>query len=116
MSKPAETLGSTLRAVREFRNKSLKSVAEPADISPAYLLKLEKDDVASPSPHVLHRLAGVLGVEYLELMRLAGFVVPESSGRDLGALAQALSSDDLTDEEARALAAYLKIFRSGGIR
>jgi len=45
----------------------------------------------------------VLGVDYLELMRLAGYVVPESSGATSGMLAQALSSQDLTQDEARAL-------------
>lgn len=107
-------LGQTLKSVRDLQGKSLKVVADGAKISPAYLQKLERGDVAAPSPHVLHRLAGELGVEYLELMRLAGYVVPESAGGS-GALAQAFSSQDLTEDEARALAAYLKMYRSGGI-
>jgi hypothetical protein len=32
-----------------------------------------------------------------------------------GALAQALSAQDLTEEEARALATFLKMYRSGQI-
>lgn len=103
-------LGETLRAVRELAGKSLKAVADPAEISPAYLLKLEKGQVTAPSPHVLHRLAEQLGVEYLDLMRLAGYVVPETSG--VGVISQALSSQGLTEEEERAVAAYLKIYRS----
>jgi transcriptional regulator with XRE-family HTH domain len=106
----AKRLGETLRTVRELAGKSLKAVAEPADISPAYLQKLEKGLVTTPSPHVLHRLADQLGVEYLDLMRLAGYVVPETSG--VGVISQALSSQGLTEEEERAVAAYLQIFRS----
>jgi transcriptional regulator with XRE-family HTH domain len=108
-------LGQTLKSVRELHGTSLKTVAEGAEISPAYLQKLEKGAVTAPSPHVLHRLAGALGVEYLELMRLAGYVVSEKTGSSSGALAQALSAQDLTDDEARALATFLKMYRTGQI-
>ena len=111
--KANKQLGTTLRAVRNLHSKSLKAVAEPAGISIAYLVKLEKGEVAAPSPHVLHRLAETLGVEYIELMRLAGYVVPESKGPRSNAMAQALSSKDLTEEEARAVAAFLELLRSG---
>ena len=47
-------------------------------------------------------------------MRLAGYVVPDSKPQQAGALAQALSSQNLTDDEARAVAAYLKMYRSTG--
>jgi HTH-type transcriptional regulator, competence development regulator len=109
----AKELGTTLKAVRDMLGKSLKAIAEPSGISAAYLMKLEKGDVTAPSPHILHRLAEALGVEYVELMRLAGYVVPESEGPRSNALAQALSSQDLTEEEARAVAAFLELLRSG---
>ena len=109
----ARELGPTLRTVRNTLGRSLKAVADPADISIAYLVKLEKGEVASPSPHVLHRLGETLGVPYLELMRLAGYVVPEQGEQRIGALAQALSSQDLTEEEARAVAAFLELYRTG---
>ncbi len=108
-------LGQTLKSVRELQGKSLKAIASDADISPAYLQKLERELVGAPSPHLLLRIAGALGVEYLELMRLAGYLVPERSGTGSGALAQALSAQDMTEGEARALAAFLKMYRSGGI-
>jgi HTH-type transcriptional regulator, competence development regulator len=109
----AQRLGHTLRSVRELKGKSLKAVAEPAEISPAYLLKLEKGEVTSPSPHVLHRLADQLQLPYLDLMRLAGYVVPDAKGASNSALAHALSSEGLTHDEARAVAAFLKVYRSG---
>ena len=109
----AKELGTTLKAVRDMLAKSLKAIAEPAGISAAYLVKLEKGEVTAPSPHILHRLAKALGVEYVELMRLAGYVVPELEGPRSNALAQALSSQDLTEEEARAVAAFLELLRSG---
>lgn len=106
---PAD-LATTLRQLRDLAGKSLKAVAEPAGISPAYLVKLERGDVKSPSPHVLHRLAQTLGADYLELMRRAGYVVPDDT-RTGGTLAHALSSDGLTDEEAAAVSAYLTVLR-----
>ncbi len=111
---PGTELGRTLRSARDISGKSLKAIAEPAGISPAYLMKLERGEVVSPSPHVLHRLARELGVAYTDLMRLAGYIVPEAESRRSGVLAQALSSQDLTEDEARAVAAFLKAYRSGG--
>jgi transcriptional regulator with XRE-family HTH domain len=106
-------LGRTLRSTREIAGKSLKAIAEPAGISPAYLMKLERGEVSSPSPHVLHRLARELGVAYIDLMRLAGYIVPEADNRQSNVLAQALSAQDLTEDEAHAVAAFLKAYRSG---
>lgn len=112
----AARLGNTLRVARELKGKSLKAVAEPADISTAYLLKLEKGQVESPSPHILHRLAGELGIDYLDLMRKAGYMVPDESATSGGRLAHALSGEELTEDEERAVAAFLKMYRSGQVR
>ena len=103
-------LGVTLRQLREFAGKSLKAVAEPSRISTAYLQKLERGEVLSPSPNILYRLAETLGADYLELMRRAGYVVPGESASG-NTLAHALSSDNLTDEEAEALTTYLQVMR-----
>jgi len=110
---PGAELGRTLRSAREISGKSLKGIAEPAGISPAYLMKLERGEVTSPSPHILHRLARELGVGYVDLMRLAGYIVPETDSRRSGVLAQALDSNGITEDEARAVAAFLKAYRSG---
>ncbi len=111
-----EKLGDRLRQVRKMRGWTLREAAEKAGISPAYLQKLEQDRVRSPSPNVLYGLAEQLKVPYSELMKLAGYVVPrDGRGRKpMGdsVLAHALSSEDLTDEEAEELAKYLSWFRS----
>jgi transcriptional regulator with XRE-family HTH domain len=112
----AEQLGNTLRTARELKSKSLKAVADPADISTAYLLKLEKGQVESPSPHILHRLAAELGIDYLDLMRKAGYIVSNDKARSAGRLAHALSGEPLTEDEERALATYLKMYRNGQVR
>ena len=70
-------LGKELKAAREQKGSSLEKVAGPAKISAAYLHKLEQGVVNSPSPRVLARLAVALGIGYLRLMELAGYLDEE---------------------------------------
>lgn len=99
-----------------MRGLSLKAVADPARISAAYLQKLERGDVGEPSPHILYRVADVLGLSYVRLMRLAGYIVPTGSRKGdeskAGTIGFALSSEAVTEEEAQALAEYLAFLRS----
>jgi GTP cyclohydrolase I len=71
------SLGTHLRDARKLGRRSLKSVADGAGISIAYLQKLERDEVKTPSPHVLRALARTLESSYAELMELAGYAVTE---------------------------------------
>lgn len=111
-----DQLGKELQGVREVKGLSLKAVAEPADISPAYLQKLERGEVKNPSPHVLHGLSNALGIDYVDLMKLAGYVVPDNGAQSEreyrgSVLAQALSSEGLTNEEERQVADFLAYLR-----
>jgi transcriptional regulator with XRE-family HTH domain len=113
----AKELGERLRQVRTMRGWSLREAAQKVDISPAYLQKLESAQVQKPSPHVLYALAQQLRMPYSSLMELAGYVVPSDSKEraalpNINPLAYALSSEDLTDAEAEALAQYLAWYRS----
>jgi transcriptional regulator with XRE-family HTH domain len=110
---PGTELGSQLQRVRKLRNLSLKAAAEPAGISPAYLQKLERGLVKSPSPKVLHGLSESLNIPYSTLMKLAGYIVPDGD-KDRGSsnvLALALSSEELTDDEVEVLSRYLTFYR-----
>jgi transcriptional regulator with XRE-family HTH domain len=113
----AKKLGEELKAIRLVRKLSLAAVAEPAKISTAYLQKLENGLVKNPSPRVLMRLAQVLDCEYDRFMELAGYVTagkPKIPGKT-SFLEAALRNEDLTDEEQRAVLAfisYLKGLRS----
>lgn len=109
----AVELGQRLREVRELRDRSLADVAAEAEISPAYLQKLEAGGVKQPSPNVLFKLARALDLQYDELMRLAGYVAPARgrARRRRNELTYALSSEPLTDDEAQELARYLDWYR-----
>jgi transcriptional regulator with XRE-family HTH domain len=75
-----DELAQRLREARSGGALSLEAASSAATISPAYLHKLERGRVKTPSPHVLRRLAQVLGVQYLTLMELAGYLDREAGG------------------------------------
>lgn len=110
------TLGGELAQLRTLRQQTLRTVAEAAGISGAYLLKLERDDVQAPSPHVLRRLSEHFGISYLALMQLAGYEVTDEDRHvsKPGVLADALLAEPLTPNEERAVAAFLATLRSQG--
>jgi HTH-type transcriptional regulator, competence development regulator len=106
-------LGDALARARAMKRKSLRTIAEPAAISPTYLQKLERGDVRDPSPNVLYRLSQELDLPYDELMRLAGYVVPAldlAHGRRR--VRHALVAEPLTPDEEAALTSYLGYLRS----
>lgn len=106
------TLGWRLRRARGER--SLHAVAIPAEITPAYLQKLERNNVKKPSPNVLHALSEELDLPYDELMESAGYVVPSGDAgrvKENNVLTYALSSEKLTEEEAAHLLEYLDWYR-----
>lgn len=111
-------LGTELRQLRELRGASLRDAAEAADISPAYLLKLERGGVQAPSPHVLRRIAEYFEVSYLAMMQQFGYETSDtrSSPRRPGLLASALAAESLTEAEQKAVAAFLSALRAQGGR
>jgi transcriptional regulator with XRE-family HTH domain len=109
-------LAETLQRVRALKDMSLKTVADKAGVSAAYLQKLENAEVQSPSPHRLLSVATALGVPYADLMRLAGYLVEDKTGRapsgGASTLAHAMNAGTLTDDEINALAEYLQFLRT----
>jgi HTH-type transcriptional regulator, competence development regulator len=119
----AKSLGNEIHRVRQLRGLSLNAAAKPAGVSAAYLQKLERDQVDSPSPHRLNRLAEVLGVDYSDLFSLAGYPLPNTPDRPLpgsnetvtagtSALRRMLASEDeVNDDELEELVRYLNFMR-----
>lgn len=113
-----DTLGNELGNVRESRGQSLRAVSRAAEMSPTYLQRLERDEIRTPSPKKLLALSRALNIPYDRLMLLAGYAEPEGAGRATeqapthGPIARALLAEDLTEDEADALAEYLAFRRS----
>lgn len=108
------TLGIVLRQARKIRKLSAVVVARAADISAAYLSKLENDAVKKPSPQVLHQLSEALAMPYAELMRLSGYPLPGETPApaDGSAAIGAALFANVTDEERDELLEYLAWYRA----
>lgn len=104
-----QTLGRELAHARAARSQSLKTVASGAGISAAYLQKLERGRVESPSPRILQALARHLDLPYERLMQLAGYAEPKIEAPRGGLLGHALKSADLSHGEERAVAAFVEL-------
>lgn len=75
--RPTAEMGERIRSAREAAGLSTQTAAEAAGISTGYLFKIESGVVGTPSPRVLHRVGDAVGVGYWDLMKLAGYVVPD---------------------------------------
>ena len=77
------SLGEYLRMVRNQHRLSLRDVQRVArrnelgaSLSSGYLSVLERDGIKEPSPKVLYALAAVYEVDYIDLMKRAGYIPP----------------------------------------
>jgi len=73
------TFGQYVRDVREHRRRedrsfSVRQVAQRIGVEPAYLSKIERDQVSPPSEETIRRLAAELGEDADLLLAMAGKV------------------------------------------
>jgi transcriptional regulator with XRE-family HTH domain len=108
----ALSLGAVLKQSRAIRGLSAVEAARAADISPAYLSKLENDAVKRPSPNVLHRLSQALAVPYADLMSLSGYRVPGAPNQTATASIGAALFADISEDERDELVEYLAWYRT----
>ena len=79
------SLSAYLRQIRTERQLSLRDVQQlakdkslGAELSSGYLSMLERNEVKEPSPRILHTLASIYEVDYIDLMRRAGYIPAET--------------------------------------
>lgn len=112
MSARSELLGRLLAERRSALGYSLRQAVTRCEkpISVAYLQRLEKGEIKSPSPFVLHELAHALTIPYPTLMEAAGYVLPcgNDAPRPSELVKHMLDAEDLTEAEQVQIAAYLK--------
>lgn len=113
---PGKNIGLYLKTIREGKKMSLRAVEEATnrDVSNAYLSQLENGKIAKPSPHILHALAKVYGVEYTKLMERAGYISPsnEKNQNKKHGRAATFAIENLTQEEENELLEYLAFIRN----
>ncbi len=75
------SLGSYLKRVREETGLSLRKVESHskekrlgAELSSGYLSMLEQEKVKEPSPRILYALSKIYEIDYISLMKEAGYM------------------------------------------
>src|SRR5258707_11110485 len=110
------TLGQYLASIRADRKMTLREVEEATNkvVSNAYLSQIENDKIQQPSPNVLHALSEIYGVDYGQLMEMAGHITPSKprgSSQRHGRV-PTFANHNLTPDEEAALIDYLKFLRT----
>jgi len=67
-------LGTYLIRIRIDRGMTISELSRRSGISHPYLSQLENGRIATPSPHVLRKIADALQVPYLDLLVEAGYL------------------------------------------
>ena len=110
------SLGEELRRIRDLLGLSLRQVEKITGISNAYLSQLETGKIEKPAPSYLYKLSEAYNVPYELLMEKAGYIVRkgETEKKEHRSLAGAALAtvENITPEEAEALAEYLTFLRS----
>lgn len=100
------SLGDRLRSGRKAKGWTLRETEEATRISNGYLSLIETGKVRAPAPRYLKTLADALGIDFTELMALAG--------HPSGPLAVSLVDESVSSgSHARATTGSAGIARSG---
>jgi transcriptional regulator with XRE-family HTH domain/Zn-dependent peptidase ImmA (M78 family) len=105
-------LGQRLRTKRTALGLSLREVERRSGVNSGYLSQLERNEITSPGPSLLLKIADVYDEPISVLMRWAGYVEDGLSPNAQRALS--MLGNDFTDEELSALRAVLEAIRQSG--
>jgi transcriptional regulator with XRE-family HTH domain len=86
-------IGDFIRAQRELTKRSMRQVAQAAEISNAYLSQIERG-IYKPSADVLRSIADALDISRDTLMRQAGLLDPESQTGSTPDVEEAIRLDE----------------------
>lgn len=108
----SKELGDKLRQYRNLKGLTLRDVEREIKVSNAYLNQLEHGNIKQPSPHFLHKLADFYGVSYTNLLKLAGYFIPNKGAKTKKTAGVAFSLlKDLKEGEEEELLKYLEFIR-----
>jgi transcriptional regulator with XRE-family HTH domain len=94
------SVAAYLKKLREARGLSLRDVERLSDVSSGHLSMIEQEKVRHPSPRILHSLAGLYGVDYIGLMKKAGYL-PSSLSETKPARSMAFKGAERLSPEQR---------------
>lgn len=105
-------LGKLLRRARNEAGYSQRDVEDEEIVSNAYLSQIESGKIREPSPTILHKLSELYGIDYSELLEMAGYPVPAIGKKKKAAFRASNRLGPLSSEEEDALEEYLAFLRS----
>jgi transcriptional regulator with XRE-family HTH domain len=113
------TLGEELRAARTAAGLSLREVERRSGIHNAHLSQIENGRILKPEMALLWELAGLYGIDYPELLRLAGHArggaaTPGEARERMTVALRAL--DELSPTEREDAMRYLRALEEAGER
>lgn len=101
--------GAYLRKIRKEKGLTLRNIEDQSGVSNAYLSQLENGKRGIPSPTILKKINGPLGIPYDELMEKAGHISPEmKSELHEETINTIRNSDDLNKVLSKAAELFLK--------
>jgi HTH-type transcriptional regulator, competence development regulator len=106
---PATELGKRLRAAREEAGLSLRQVQEATGIHNAHLSQVESGAITRPEMSMLFELASLYGIDYTELLVLAGYAEEDdTSGRQRSRMSAAMRAmGELSPKEQNEVLDYM---------
>lgn len=78
----SETFGQYLKELRKSKGYTVRQLSTYSNVSHAYISQLENDERGIPSPKILKKLHGPLGVTFEELMIKAGHLKEPSENEE----------------------------------
>jgi len=102
-------LAAFIKGKRTDRGLSLRKLADLSDISHTEIKRIEDGVRRQPSPAVLRSIAAALNVSYEEIMKTAGYVLPDTR-KPLGPRIQ--GSEDLTAIEIAKVEEYIAFLKT----
>jgi len=108
-------LGNTLAAARRERGWSLRQAEAETGIRNAHISQIETGAIERPDPNILWSLAVAYGLDFDEIMRLAGHVKAGGTGDAHKYRAQVAwrALGDLTAEEVEEVLRFMDGLRKG---
>lgn len=102
------TLGAYLIQLRNEKHLSQRDLAEKCGISAAEICRIESGKRQKPSPAMLKTIAEALGVEYTELMKMAGYIEEK---HDADKIYELVFTDEETGEIVDVVRGVKEMFR-----
>ncbi|MCR4278983.1 MAG: helix-turn-helix domain-containing protein [bacterium] len=108
------SLAKNLKELREKADLSQNALAERADVSPAFIYKLEAGEYNTLSIDKSRGLAKGLGMTFRDFLEAVGMLDDSATPNADLALASALRKRKFTDGQVQKVVSYVEFVEKGG--